>query len=132
MTLRIVAACGSDNSAEDDGNVVNVYNWADYIAPGIIEQFEDETGIKVNYDVYDSSEVVDVKLLAGNSGYDVVVHSNQFSSRLAPIGIFGLMAKTTASSGFDGDSIQTRSACRRARHQPPVSSTATTVCGRPP
>ena len=54
----------------------------------LIEQFEAETGIKVNYDIYDSSEVVDVKLLAGNSGYDVVVHSNQFSSRLAPIGIF--------------------------------------------
>ncbi len=84
----LLAACGADGPGEDDSNVVNVYNWADYIAPGIIEQFEAETGIKVNYDIYDSSEVVDVKLLAGNSGYDVVVHSNQFSSRLAPIGVF--------------------------------------------
>ena len=52
------------------------------------EQFEAETGIKVNYDTYDSSPMVDVKLLAGNSGYDVIVHSNQFSQRLTPIGIY--------------------------------------------
>lgn len=84
----LLAACGGGKSGQSGDNVVNVYNWADYIAPGIIAQFEAETGIKVNYDIYDSSEVVDVKLLAGNSGYDVVVHSNQFSSRLAPIGIF--------------------------------------------
>lgn len=87
--LLIVAACsgGPDDGARD-ANVVNVYNWADYIGPDTLERFTAETGIKVNYDTYDSSEVVDVKLLAGNSGYDVVVHSNQFSSRLAPIGIF--------------------------------------------
>ena len=88
LATLLLSACGGDGPGQDDANVVNVYNWADYIAPGILEQFESETGIKVNYDIYDSSEVVDVKLLAGNSGYDVVVHSNQFSSRLAPIGIF--------------------------------------------
>ena len=84
----LLASCSGDSPGQGDDNVVNVFNWADYIAPGIIEQFEQETGIRVNYDIYDSSEVVDVKLLAGNSGYDVVVHSNQFSSRLAPIGIY--------------------------------------------
>ncbi|MDH5502160.1 MAG: polyamine ABC transporter substrate-binding protein, partial [Gammaproteobacteria bacterium] len=68
--------------------VVNVYNWADYVAPDTIEKFEAEYGIKVNYDLYDSSEVIDVKMLAGNSGYDVVVHSSQFSSRLTPIGVY--------------------------------------------
>ncbi|MCH7822533.1 MAG: extracellular solute-binding protein [Proteobacteria bacterium] len=82
-------ACGSDSdTANGDQNIVNVYNWADYIAPDTAEKFEAEYGIKVNYDMYDSSEVVDVKLLTGSSGYDVVVHSGQFSSRLAPIGIF--------------------------------------------
>ena len=89
LLLPVLAACGTGPNIGDRGEeVVNVYNWADYIAPGIIRKFETETGIKVNYDIYDSSEVVDVKLLAGNSGYDVVVHSNQFSSRLAPIGVF--------------------------------------------
>jgi len=87
--LLVLTGCGNvDGRAGGTENVVNVYNWADYIAPDTIEKFETATGIEVNYDIYDSSEVVDVKLLAGNSGYDVVVHSNQFSSRLAPIGVF--------------------------------------------
>lgn len=84
----LLSSCSGDATDPGDDNVVNVYNWADYIAPGVLETFEAETGIKVNYDIYDSSEMVDVKLLAGNSGYDVVVHSNQFSSRLVPIGIY--------------------------------------------
>lgn len=90
IALMQLAACSTDRTAEiaSGENVVNVYNWADYIAPDTIEKFEAEYGIKVNYDLYDSSEVVDVKLLAGNSGYDVVVHSSQFSSRLTPIGVF--------------------------------------------
>jgi len=88
-TPGLLAACSDTSSGESqDQNVVNVYNWADYISPDVVKQFEAETGIKVNYDLYDSSEVVDVKLLTGNSGYDVVVHSNRFSTRLAPIGIY--------------------------------------------
>ena len=89
LATLALAACGGDvEDVNRADNIVNVYNWADYIAPDTIEKFEAEYGIKVNYDIYDSSEVVDVKLLAGGSGYDVVVHSNQFSSRLAPIGVF--------------------------------------------
>lgn len=85
----LLCACANDSDSSSDGqNVVNILNWADYIAPDTLRTFEAEYGIKVNYDIYDSSEVVDVKLLAGNSGYDIVVHSNQFSSRLAPIGVF--------------------------------------------
>lgn len=53
--------------------VLNVYNWSDYIAEDTIANFEEQTGIKVNYDVYDSNSVVEAKLLAGNSGYDIVV-----------------------------------------------------------
>ncbi len=89
-TALLLASCTTDRTAETASGeqVVNVYNWADYIAPDTIQKFGAEYGIKVNYDIYDSSEVVDVKLLAGSSGYDVVVHSSQFSSRLAPIGIY--------------------------------------------
>jgi len=90
--LAAAAALGacSDTSNEDTSgqNVVNVYNWADYIDPEAIALFEAETGIRVNYDTYDSSEILDVKLLTGSSGYDVVVHSNRFASRLTPIGVF--------------------------------------------
>ena len=91
----LAAACSQDaRDTAAELNVVNIYNWADYIAPDTLQKFEAETGIRVNYDIYDSSEVVDVKLLAGNSGYDVVVHSNQFSSRLAPIGVFEKLDKS--------------------------------------
>ena len=89
-TMLLFSACTTDKTAATANNekIVNVYNWADYIAPDTIEKFEAEYGIKVNYDLYDSSEVIDVKMLAGNSGYDVVVNSNQFASRLTPIGVY--------------------------------------------
>jgi putrescine transport system substrate-binding protein len=88
-TLFVVAACGGDsNSATNGENVVNVYNWADAVAPGVIEQFESETGIKVNYDTYASSSMIDVKLLTGNSGYDVIIHSNLLASRLIDVGVY--------------------------------------------
>ena len=67
--------------------VVNVYNWSDYIAEDTIANFEAETGIKVNYDVYDNNEIVDAKLLAGNSGYDIVVPSGNFLERQIKAGL---------------------------------------------
>ena len=88
LAYALGACSGGTDESTSDANIVNVYNWADYIHPDVIRQFEAETGIKVNYDTYDSSEVLDVKLLTGNSGYDVINHSNRFSTRLAPIGIF--------------------------------------------
>jgi putrescine transport system substrate-binding protein len=90
VIVSLLISCTTDQIAGTTSGekVVNVYNWADYIAPDTLQKFEAEYGIKVNYDIYDSSEVVDVKLLAGGSGYDVVVHSSQFASRLVPIGIF--------------------------------------------
>ncbi len=88
LLLTGLFACTGESVSDSARAVVNVYNWADYIAPDTIDKFEAEYGIKVNYDTYDSSEVVDVKLLTGNSGYDVIVHSNQFGSRLTPIGVF--------------------------------------------
>jgi putrescine transport system substrate-binding protein len=86
--LAMAGCTTASDSDTSDANVVNVYNWADYIAPDTVAAFETEYGIKVNYDVYDASAVVDVKLLTGNSGFDVVVHSNWRSSPLAPIGVF--------------------------------------------
>jgi putrescine transport system substrate-binding protein len=68
--------------------VVNVYNWSDYIDPAVLEQFTAETGIKVNYDVFDSNEVLETKLLAGKTGYDVVVPSASFMERQIKAGVF--------------------------------------------
>src|SRR5258707_5083086 len=70
----MVAAVPSPGSAAEE-KLVNIYNWSDYIAPDTVAKFEAETGIKFNYDVYDSNEVLEAKLLAGKSGYDLVVPS---------------------------------------------------------
>src|SRR6201993_567925 len=61
--------------ARAEAPVLHVYNWSDYIAPDTIANFTKETGIAVTYDVYDGNEVLEAKLLAGQSGYDVVVPS---------------------------------------------------------
>ncbi len=71
--------------AED--KVLNVLNWSDYIAPDTLAKFESETGIKVNYDVFDSNEVLETKLLTGRTGYDVVVPTDYFLERQAKQGI---------------------------------------------
>jgi len=71
-----------------EDRVVNVLNWSDYIAPDTIARFERETGIKVNYDMFDSNEVLETKLLTGHTGYDVVVPSDFFLERQAKQGIF--------------------------------------------
>jgi putrescine transport system substrate-binding protein len=89
LTIFLLTACGGDSSTGTESeNVVNVYNWADYIGPDTIERFEAETGIKVNYDTYAAAATVDVKLLTGNSGYDVISHSNVLSSRLVEVGVY--------------------------------------------
>ncbi len=72
-------------SAEE---VVKVYNWSDYIDESILTEFEAETGIKVIYDVFDSNDLLETKLLAGNSGYDVVVPSGTFLARQIQAGVF--------------------------------------------
>ncbi|HLB85007.1 MAG TPA: extracellular solute-binding protein, partial [Steroidobacteraceae bacterium] len=74
--------------AAGEEQVVNVYNWSDYIDPAMLEKFTAETGIKVNYDVFDSNEVLETKLLAGNTGYDVVVPSASFMERQIKAGVF--------------------------------------------
>ena len=79
-------------------NVVNVYNWSDYIAEDTIANFEAETGIKVNYDVYDNNEIVDAKLLAGNSGYDIVVPSGNFLERQIKAGLILPLDKSKLSN----------------------------------
>jgi len=70
-----LAALVTAGGAVAEEPVLHVYNWSDYVAPDTISKFERETGIKVTHDVYDSNEVLEAKLFAGGSGYDVVVPS---------------------------------------------------------
>jgi putrescine transport system substrate-binding protein len=76
------------------GKVVNVYNWAEYTAPDTISGFEKATGIKVRYDVYDSNDTLQAKLLTGKSGYDVVVPSTHYAARQIEGGIFQKLDKS--------------------------------------
>ncbi len=72
----------------DQAKVVNLYNWSDYIGEDTLANFTAETGIRVNYDNYDSSEIVDAKMMTGASGYDLIVHAASHTARLLPIGLF--------------------------------------------
>jgi putrescine transport system substrate-binding protein len=74
--------------------VVNFYNWSDYIAPTVLDEFSKETGIKVRYDTFDSNDTLEAKLLAGKSGYDVVVPTAYFLARQIEAGIFLKLDKT--------------------------------------
>jgi putrescine transport system substrate-binding protein len=70
------------------GKVVNVYNWSDYIDPSVLDAFTKETGIAVRYDTFDANETLETKLLAGKSGYDVVVPTGYFLQRQIAAGVF--------------------------------------------
>jgi putrescine transport system substrate-binding protein len=118
-----VAGCGRK---ADDGSaagtvpaalekVVNVYNWADYIEPSLLAKFTAETGIKVNYDVYDGNEVLETKLAAGNSGFDVVVPTASFVERQIKAGLFRKLDRFRIPnwSNLDTDILQ-----RLAKHDP--------------
>src|SRR6202045_1494230 len=75
-------------AAQPKERVVNVYNWSDYMAPGVVEDFTRETGIRVRYDTFDSNDTLETKLLAGKSGYDVVVPTAYFLEREIKAGFF--------------------------------------------
>ena len=102
-------------AASAEEKVVNVYNWSDYIDPAVLEQFTAETGIKVNYDVFDSNEVLETKLLAGNTGYDVVVPTAAFMERQIKAGVFRKLdrSKLPNWSNLDPEILQ-----RVALHDP--------------
>jgi putrescine transport system substrate-binding protein len=102
-------------AAKATGEVVNVYNWSDYVDPEVIKGFEQETGIKVRYDVFDSNEVLETKLLTGNSGYDVVVPSAYFLERQVKAGVFAPLDKAKLPGLAN---IDPELAASAARHDP--------------
>jgi putrescine transport system substrate-binding protein len=86
VTIRFVAAmalafAAGALPAGAQQRTVNFYNWSNYIAPGVLEDFTKETGIKVVYDTFDANETLETRLLAGKSGYDVVVPTAYFLQR---------------------------------------------------
>jgi len=79
LAIAATAACAEE---------VRVYNWSDYIDENLLEKFQTETGITLIYDVFDANEVLETKMLAGSSGYDVVVPSGTFLQRQITAGAF--------------------------------------------
>ena len=85
ITLTTAAAFSAVAASAEE---VRVYNWSDYIDESLLTKFEEETGIKLIYDVFDSNELLETKMLAGGSGYDVVVPTGSFLARQIQAGAF--------------------------------------------
>ena len=92
-TLTLTAAVLALGSAAALAEEVRVYNWSDYIDEDLLSKFEEETGLTLVYDVFDSNEVLETKMLAGGSGYDVVVPSGTFLQRQIQAGAFQKLDK---------------------------------------
>ena len=90
MTIKIatLAATGSLIAFAAAAEEVRVYNWSDYIDEALLDQFEAETGYDLVYDVFDSNELLETRMLAGGSGYDVVVPTGTFLQRQISAGAF--------------------------------------------
>jgi putrescine transport system substrate-binding protein len=110
------AAAAAPAAIETDAEkVLNVYNWSDYIDPAVIEDFQKETGITVKYDVFDSNEVLETKLLAGSTGYDIVVPSASFLERQIKAGVFQKLDRSKIPNLKNQDPVLT---AQIARHDP--------------
>lgn len=91
LTLGVVA---TQPAHAEEEKVLNIYNWSNYIAPDTIANFEKETGIKVRYDNFDSNEIVHAKLVAGKTGYDIVVPSSYWAKMQADGGLLQKLDKS--------------------------------------
>jgi len=89
----MLALAATAPAQADEEKVLNVYNWSNYIAPDTVANFEKETGIKVRYDVFDSNEIVHAKLVAGKTGYDIVVPSSYWAKMQADGGLLQKLDK---------------------------------------
>ncbi len=93
LFVASISFCALSIANAEEEKVLNIYNWNDYIDPTIITDFEKETGIKVVYDLFDSNEVLEAKLLSGKSGYDIVVPGSDFLAHQIKAGVFQKLNK---------------------------------------
>jgi putrescine transport system substrate-binding protein len=93
LAVVLAAVALAAPAAAQSERVVNVYNWSDYIDPAVLEEFTKETGIKLKYDTFDSNDMLETKLLAGRTGYDLVVPTAYFLARQIKAGVFQKLDK---------------------------------------
>lgn len=98
-----LTACGGHTGAGASDKILNVYNWAGYIAPDTVANFERETGIQVHYSTYESNEISETKLLTGRSNYDVVTSADAFFERQLHAGVFRKLDKTALTNSVNLD-----------------------------
>ena len=94
LILSLLGVAGFGAPSWPQSRELNVYNWSDYVEPTLVEAFSKETGIKVKYDTFDANETLETKLLAGKSGYDVVVPTAYFLERQIKAGVFQKLDKS--------------------------------------
>src|SRR6266851_7390368 len=92
--MALIAAIATAAGQVKPERMVNFYNWSDYIDPTVLEDFIKETGIKVKYDTFDSNDILETKLLAGRTGYDLVVPTAYFLARQIKAGVFQKLDKS--------------------------------------
>src|SRR5256714_14501875 len=127
IALSLLAAAGSAAPLSSQTRSLNVYNWSDYVEPTVIEAFTKETGIKVRYDTFDANETLETKLLAGKSGYDVVVPTAYFLERQIKAGVFQKLDKSKLPNLVNiWPDISDRLAVYDPRNQYPVNYTSGT------
>ncbi len=102
--MAIGSGCGCSDGrlcrhARCRTKTLHIYNWSDYIAPDTVANFEKETGINVIYDVFDSNEVLEGKLMAGSTGFDLVVPSASFLERQLTRAFFSRWIKANFPAG---------------------------------
>jgi len=94
LIVAIAAAAAVAVPASATERVVNFYNWSDYVAPAVFDEFTKETGIAVRYDTFDGNDTLEAKLFAGQSGYDVVVPTAYFLARQIAAGLYRKLDKS--------------------------------------
>lgn len=126
ITGALMAVSAGSLAAEQ--KTLHVYNWSDYIAPDTVANFEKETGIKVVYDVFDSNEVLEGKLMVGSTGFDLVVPSASFLERQLAAGYSNRWIKANCRTG----KTSTRKFYNWWRVTIPIINMRCHTCGRPP
>jgi hypothetical protein len=120
-----LALAASWSVAQEEEKILNVYNWSDYIAEDTIRNFEKETGIKVRYDNFDNNEIVHAKLVAGKTGYDIVMPSSNWAKLQADGGLLRKLDKAQLPNLKNLDPP-----CRRNwRGWTPATNSWSTGCG---